>query len=132
MTADLHMSGVMPLIQVRDLAKSLDYYQEVLGFTTDFTWPDEGPPKWAMVTRADVHFMLTIDLGTSSGEFIAEKGNGVVFYIITNQIEALYADLEGKGALIVQDMMTFGGRQQFSVSDLNGYVITFSEPFLAF
>ena len=47
-----------------------------------------------------------------------EFGEQVVFYIITDQIESLYADLEEKGALIVQDMMTFGGRRQFSISDL--------------
>ncbi|MBN1401076.1 MAG: VOC family protein [Anaerolineae bacterium] len=124
------LSGVTPLIQVRDLPESLAYYETILGFAIDFCWPEEGPPRWAMISRGDVHFMLTIDLGTSSGEFIAEKGNGVVFYITTNQIEALYAELDAKGALIVQDMMTFGERRQFSISDLNGYVITFSEPFV--
>jgi catechol 2,3-dioxygenase-like lactoylglutathione lyase family enzyme len=100
------LSGVTPLIQVRDLPESLAYYESVLGFHIDFCWPDEASPRWAMVTRADVHFMLTIDLGTSSGEFIAEKGNGVVFYITTDAIEELYAELEAKEALIVQDMMT--------------------------
>jgi predicted enzyme related to lactoylglutathione lyase len=84
-----------------------------------------------MVSRSEVQFMLTVDLGTSSGRFIAEKGNGVVFYIITKEIEALYAELEAKEALLVQDLMEFGGRRQFSVADPNGYVLTFSEPFNA-
>jgi predicted enzyme related to lactoylglutathione lyase len=128
-TDAITLRGVAPLMQVGDMGESLDYYREVLGFHLDFAWPDEGSPKWAKISRSEVQFMLTVDLGTSSGRFIAEKGNGVVFYIITREIEALYAEIEAKDALLVQDLMEFGGRRQFSIADPNGYVLTFSEPF---
>lgn len=82
-----------------------------------------------MVSRPQVRFMFTIDLGTSTRPFIAERGNGVVFYVFTDDVEALYAECVERGALVVQDVVEFGGRKQFSVADLNGYVIAFSEPF---
>lgn len=122
--------GVVPLLQVSDLPETLNYYQEVLGFGVDFCWPDEDAPKWAMASRLGVSFMFTIDLGTSSGPFIAEKGNGVVFYIVTKEIEALYEELAAKGAIIAQEIIAYGDRRQFSIADPNGYVITFSEPFM--
>ena len=85
--------------------------------------------KWAQVSRGDVSFMLTIDLGTSSTAFIAEKGNGVVFYVLVQDVEALLEELTERGATIVQGLHDFGGRRQFSVADINGYVLAFSQGF---
>ena len=123
------MRGVVPLLQVGTMQESLTYYEKVLGFNVDFVWPSEGSIKWAGVSRDDVMFMLTIDLGTSNTRFIAEKGNGVVFYIIVEDVEGLYQEMRDHGALIAQDLHTFGERQQFSVADLNGYIIAFSQAF---
>ena len=127
--ADKRFGTVVPLLQVSSMSETLSYYQQVLGFSLDFTWPGDGAPKWAMVSRADVHFMFTIDLGTSSSPFIAEKGNGVVLYIIVQDVVPLYVELLDRGAIVVQDVVEFGGRKQFSVADPNGYIIAFSEPF---
>lgn len=127
--SDEPLREIVPLLQVGSMPDTLTYYHQVLGFSIDFLWPSEGPTKWAMVSRSGIHFMFTIDLGTSTRPFIAERGNGVVFYIITDDIEALHAECLERGALIVQDVVEFGGRKQFSVGDLNGYVIAFSEPF---
>lgn len=119
----------VPLLQVNSISETLAYYVDALGFAVDFCWPPEGPAKWAMASRAQVSFMFTIDLGTSSSRFIAEKGNGVVLYLMIDDVKALYSELAGRGAIIVQDVHEFGGRQQFSVADVNGYVIAFSEEF---
>ena len=123
------LSGVIPLLQVGSLQDTLTYYEQVLGFRLDYVWPSEGEPKWAGVSRDGVSFVLTIDLGTSSGQFIAEKGNGVVFYIVAEDIHGIRDEMEESGAIVVQEMVDYGGRHQFSVADLNGYVITFTEAF---
>jgi uncharacterized glyoxalase superfamily protein PhnB len=119
---------IVPLLQVADMGMTLAYYREVLGFELDFAWPSEDP-KWAQVSRSEISFQFTFDLGTSSGLFIAEKGNGVVFYIMVDNVDAVYAELAARGAIIVQEVHEFGGRKQFSVADLNGYVIAFSQEF---
>jgi len=123
------LKRTVPLLQVNSLSDTLEYYTDALGFSVDFCWPDEGPPKWAMASRGEVSFMFTIDLGTSSSGFIAEKGNGVVLYVMADEVEALYSELAGRGAIVVQELHDFGGRRQFSVADLNGYVIAFSQEF---
>ena len=123
------LAGIIPLLQVGSIPDTLAYFEESLGFATDFIWPADDTPKWAMVSRDDAHFMLTIDLGTSTGRFLAEKGNGVVFYVITESLDDLYRELIDRGAIMVQDVIEFGGRKQFSVADPNGYVIAFSQPF---
>lgn len=120
---------MVPLLQVGSIEDTLTYYAEVLGFSVDFVWPREGPAKWAAASHGDVSFMFTMDLGESTRPFLAEKGNGVVFYIVTEDVEALYDELCEQGAIIVQDLHQFGARKQFSAADLNGYILAFSEPF---
>jgi uncharacterized glyoxalase superfamily protein PhnB len=127
--AKQNLKRVMPLLQVSHMLDTLTYYQDVLGFALDYAWPSRDNPTWSRVSRESVSFMLTVDLGTSSGQFIAEKGNGVVLYVIAGDVEALYAELVAREALIVQDIHTFGDRKQFSVADPNGYVIAFSQEF---
>ncbi len=121
--------AVVPLLQVSNLPESLEYYGSVLGFEIVDVWPDAQDARWAHVQRDDTRFVLTIDLGTSDRPFIAEKGNGVVLYVVVDDIEAAYGDLQERGAIIVQDMVTFGGRRQFSIGELNGYVLAFTESF---
>ena len=125
----MKLTGVVPLLQVSNLRETIAYYEDCLGFSQDFVWEREDGPIWAGLSRGEVSFMLTRDLGTSDQTFIAEKGNGVAFYILVDEIETLYDELSAHNALIVQDMITFGGRRQFTVGDPNGYVITFSEPY---
>ncbi len=120
------LRAVVPMLQVNDMREALLYYQQVFGFSTGLVWPDEQQPKWAVVSRDGVQFLLTVDLGTSTGDFIAEKGNGIVLYIVAHAIEALYEELVNHGAIVVQELTSFGDRQQFSVADLNGYVLAFT------
>ena len=128
----LRYQRIVPLLQVNSMSDTLEYYQQVLGFALDFLWPSEVPAReaiWAAVSRDGAGFMFTMDLGTSSSPFIAEKGNGVVFYLIVADVAALYHELVERGALVVQDLHDFAGRLQFSVADPNGYMLAFSQPF---
>ena len=121
--------SIVPLLQVSNLAETLEYYEAVLGFRIVSLWPDARDPKWAHVVRGQTRFILTFDLGASDRPFIAEKGNGVVLYVVVDNIDAAYEELETRGAIVVQDMVDFGGRRQFSIGELNGYVLAFTEGF---
>ena len=128
-TAAAAWRQIVPLLQVGNLAETLAYYQEVLGFTVLSLWPDAREPKWAHVARGQAHLLLTFDLGTSDRPFIAEKGNGVVLYIVVDDVAVAYRELEERGAIIVQELAEFGGRWQFSIGELNGYILAFTAAF---
>jgi uncharacterized glyoxalase superfamily protein PhnB len=123
------MNKIVPLLQVSSISDTMGYYREVLGFALDFRWPEEGEPRWVGMSRGDITMMFTIDLGTSSAPFIAEKGNGVVLYVLVEEVEPLFAELVTNGAIVVQEVHDFGGRRQFSIADPNGYILAFSEAF---
>lgn len=118
---------VVPMLQVNDVNETIAYYQEALGFALETVWPDTSAPRYATVSRGDITFVFTTDLGTSEGSFIAEKGNGVVLCLLVDDIDAVYSELAARGAIIVQDLVEFAGRRQFSVGDINGYVLAISE-----
>jgi glyoxylase I family protein len=120
------MRGVVPMLQVGNMAESLDYFLQVLGFGLRETWPEGEAPRWARVSRDAVSFILTMDLGTSDRAFIAEKGNGVVFYLECDDLRPLYEEFSASGAIIVQEPVAYGGREQFTIADVNGYVLTFT------
>lgn len=123
------MNKIVPLLQVSSIDDTVGYYQDVLGFALDFRWPEEGEPRWVGMSRGDIAMMFTIDLGTSSAPFIAEKGNGVVLYVLVEEVESLFEELVARGAIVVQEVHDFGGRRQFSIADPNGYILAFSEAF---
>ncbi len=118
---------VVPMLQVNDLNETIAYYCEALGFVLDTVWPDASMPRYATVSRGAISFAFTIDLGTSEGNFIAEKGNGIVLYLLVEDVEAAYQDLSSRGAIIVQELVEFAGRRQFSVGDINGYMLAVTE-----
>ena len=128
-TAAAAWQQIVPLLQVGNLSETLAYYQEVLGFTVLSLWPDAREPKWAHVARGQAHLLLTFDLGASDRPFIAEKGNGVVLYIVVDDVAAAYHELEERGAIIVQELAEFSGRWQFSIGELNGYILAFTAAF---
>ena len=60
------LTRLVPLLQVSDIQETLRYYESALGFSVDYAWPNLEEPKWAQVSRDDVSFMFTLDLGTST------------------------------------------------------------------
>lgn len=50
---------VMPIINVSDLKASIAYYTTVLGFTHDWSDPEEGPATFASVSNGHVQVFLS-------------------------------------------------------------------------
>ena len=80
------LGGVTPILRVADLDASIAYYVERMGFR--LLWRT---PGFASVKRDGTALML------SEGD----QGNpGTWLWISTNDVDALYAELAGRGALL--------------------------------
>lgn len=116
---------------VKDVEQTLEFYTDLLGFTVLMTVPNKGELDWAMVKRNDVVLMfqskksLSSELPRLAGE---KPGGGSTFYIKVDRITELHEELHNKEIEIISDLeSTFYHTIEFSIIDLNGYVITFSE-----
>ena len=124
-----------PNLMVEDVAATVAFYRDVLGFSVLATVPPEGDSfGWAMMQRGNVEIMfqsrdsLTHDLPALGLKDIP-IGGSLTFYIeVAEDIDTLYAALKDKVSLVAEPHNTFYDTREFYFRDLNGYILAFSQP----
>jgi len=93
--------AICPHFVVPDVVASAEYYRDVLGFKVLTYFLD--PPVFAVVARDDVviHFGKS-DNGALPSPNIARRQSALDAYIWVNDLDALYAELQGRGAKILE------------------------------
>lgn len=127
----MKLNSLTPNLMVNDVEETVEYYTDILGFTLLMTVPETGKLDWAMVKRNDVVLMfqtkksLASDLPRMAGE---KPGGGTTFYIKVDRITEIHEELFDNEVEIISDLeSTFYNTIEFSIVDVNGYVLTFSE-----
>ena len=99
--ATAHLKMVSPEFAVPDVAASAEYYRDVLGFRILGYFLD--PPAYAMVGRDDVVIHLgKSDKGASPSPNVARREIGLDAYVWVSDVHALHAELQGRGARILE------------------------------
>ncbi|MGH2514106.1 MAG: VOC family protein [Ktedonobacterales bacterium] len=118
-----------PNLMVEDVDATVDFYRDVLGFTLAATAPDQRPFDWAMVNSggAELMFQSRASLG---GEvpILRDRdiGGALTFYVEVEDIEALFAHVKDRLAIVVDLHDTFYGAREFAAQDPNGYILGFA------
>ncbi|MBI2281569.1 MAG: VOC family protein [Bacteroidetes bacterium] len=125
------LNSLTPNLMVNDVEETIEYYTDILGFTLLKTVPEVGVIDWAMVKRNDVIFMFQSakSLKDELPKLKAQKpGGGLTFYIKVDRITELHEELVDNEVEIISDLeSTFYDTIEFSIVDINGYILTFSE-----
>ena len=125
------LKSLTPNLMVNDVEETIDYYTDVLGFTLLMTVPETGKLDWAMVKRNDVIMMFQSTKSLKEGvpRLQGEKpGGGLTFYIKVDRITEIHEELFNNCAEIISELeSTFYNTIEFSIVDVNGYILTFSE-----
>jgi len=124
----LHMKSIAPNIFVRDMNKTIEYYQH-LGFEVAMKVPEEGDVVWAMLSCGSVNFMFQSfeSLGEELPEISRQDGGSLLLYIQTKEIVLFHDRIKNKVNIIKGLEKTFYGATEFSIQDINGYILTFAE-----
>ena len=124
-----------PMLSVRDLAKSLDFYRAQLGFELVEQLGEPGHLFWAYVKKGQAELMLTQGSGPSADPEPASEGDapnaGIWLYVYPEsllELERLHADLAARGQSVSDLEDTEYGHRVFAVRDPDGYVLTFGLP----
>lgn len=118
------LNGISPQFLVDDLARSIAYYRDQLGFTLDFQYQD----FYASVSRDGCGIHLKCAPKTEADRVYRRNENHLDAYIGVTDATALHSELEARGARIDR-----GLQQQpwacldFYVNDPDGYILCFSE-----
>ena len=122
------MESISPNIFVKDIKATIDFYK-LLGFTVTATVPETGDLVWAMMTNGNVIFMFQTyeSLGTEFPAISRQDGGSLLLYIQIKEIRKFHDQLMGKVNIIKGLEKTFYGATEFSIRDINNYILTFAE-----
>jgi uncharacterized glyoxalase superfamily protein PhnB len=110
-----------PVFAVRDIAASLAYFRDALGFDVAFTWGE--PTYYAGVCSGSVTIHLQ-----SAGQAERPPGASSLYIFVANADDA-HRELVLRGARIVKAPETYPyGMRDFMVVDLDGNVLSFGSP----
>src|SRR5580658_3643802 len=112
------LSRIAPEIPVSNLKESLEYYERKLGFRVAMKMPSG---NYAIIERDDIAIHLFQD--------DAKSPSPVGIHIFTEDLEALHAELQQRGARVSQKILRKPwGNRDFRVNDDSGNEIKFTEP----
>jgi uncharacterized glyoxalase superfamily protein PhnB len=119
---------VAPVLLVRDIVASVEFWRERVGFETDAIHGE--PPSFAMPTRDGVTIMLAqAPAGTEPpvpNWRVLDKCNQV--YVWVDDANALYDELRGRGAPIDFSIYdTPWGTREFGIQDPEEHDIAFGQ-----
>jgi catechol 2,3-dioxygenase-like lactoylglutathione lyase family enzyme len=99
-----------PILPVSDLARSLDYYVRVLGFTLD--WQDDTGS--ASVTRDACSLMLCQGDQGHAGTWV---------WVGVADVDALHETLTARGAIVRHPPSDYPWAREMQIADLDGNVL---------
>jgi uncharacterized glyoxalase superfamily protein PhnB len=122
------MDSLSPNIFVKDINKTIDFYKQI-GFSIITTVPEEGEYIWVMMTCGKVNFMFQTfeSLGSDLPAITRQDGGSLLLYIQTKGIRRLYEQIKDKVNIVKGLEKAFYGATEFSIQDINGYILTFAE-----
>ncbi|AHY52503.1 bleomycin resistance protein [Bradyrhizobium japonicum] len=112
------MAGSATVFVVSDIAASLAYYRDVLGFEVTFEYGQ--PPSYACLCRDEVGLHLLAAAATKR-----MPGHGGIC-IFVSDVDQVYAELSGRGArLLNRPEDRDYSMRDFDVVDADGNQLTF-------
>lgn len=131
-----------PDLMVIDVAKTVEFYTEKLGFKLDMLVPENEKTietklvdgkkyVYAMVSRDQV-FVMLMRKDVYEEDIPALKsatiGASVTFYCEVDNVGELYDSFKEEGVEIVKDISTtWYGMKEFYIKECNGYILGFAE-----
>ncbi|MFT3783530.1 MAG: VOC family protein [Nibricoccus sp.] len=122
------LTSSAPVLLVRDVVASANYYRDKLGFAYTRFWGE--PPDFVILSRDGLHLML--DRAPDNFEIVPhwkiDAGIWNVYFWV-DEIETLFAEFTHRGAKIDYGLTNKPyDVREFGVQDLDGYDIGFGQP----
>jgi uncharacterized glyoxalase superfamily protein PhnB len=131
MSQSLKIEALTPLLNVRDVEVSMNFYTHTLGFEVVGEWTLEERVRWVRLKNGDVQLMLNSSQSSSDDEMARSRRSGSasfsdsVLYFTVSDVNALYAELKSRGFSVTDPFVTEYGMREFHARDLDGYELAF-------
>jgi uncharacterized glyoxalase superfamily protein PhnB len=126
-TPSIAFVSATPNLLVSDMAASLAFYRDVLGFQIETTVPDAAPFVFVWLKRGGVAIFLN-DAKPVVAQFPSLRAGGTsTLFVIVDDVDALHAQLSGKAQIVMPLTDQFYGMRECAILDPDGYLITFAQ-----
>lgn len=119
----MKLASMVPMVCVSDVARSVEFYRQALGFQVLNTYEHEGQLNWVFLRSGRVELMLV----AAEAPFGSRQVRDVILYFYPGQIEALHAELSQQGFPVSELSDTFYGMKEFRLEDPDGYELCFGQ-----
>jgi uncharacterized glyoxalase superfamily protein PhnB len=119
-----------PNLIVRDVAKSVAFYRDELGFALAMSVPEQAPYVFAGMQRDNVEIFLNDRQAVIEElpEFANQPdGGSLTLYIEVDEVDALFERLRTRARIVHPLKDQFYGMREFAVSDPDGWVLTLAQ-----
>lgn len=114
---------VVPLLWVKNIEKSIRFYEEI-GFEISETWKPKEKIEWCRIEFHDAALMLQQTSNSETQQQISED-NGIQLYFITDDVEVVYHQIRTRGIEVSPPKIEFYGMKQVFVTDPDGRTLCF-------
>ena len=131
----MKFADVTPNLVVADVARSLAFYRDVLGFSLVTSVPEASPYVFAWVQRDNVNVFLNSAESVKEHATIASRpigGTNTLFIVleaatVTEGVDAMFAAVGGRAKVFMALKDQFYGMREFGIEDPDGYAIFFAQ-----
>ena len=121
----LRLRRVSPTLSVRDVQQSLAFYRDVLGFVPKDVWQEGGGLRGVELIAGSVTVILLQDDGN-----VGDRAKGVglrLWFRMAQDVEALADRVRARGGVVEVGTERQGGAQFLTVTDPDGFTLTFAQ-----
>ena len=118
------LSYVAPVFRVTDLARSIIFYREQLGFQLDFSYEN----FYASVHRDGCYIHLSCSTPMARDQAAFERAEQLDACAVVSVVEALAREFAAAGATFSVPLRTMPYGREFYVRDPDGYILGFVQP----
>jgi uncharacterized glyoxalase superfamily protein PhnB len=117
-------SRIVPMLHVPDVKAAVAWYQ-TLGFVLRSTHEAPGcPMDWASLIYGTSEVMLS-----AGGKAAPVPRRDVDLYVHTDDLDECFQSIAPKAEIVEGLHQTEYGMREFIIKDLNGFWLTFGQPF---
>ena len=124
------LKSLTPNLIVSDVARSIGFYRDLLGFSLGPTVPEQAPYVFAIVQSGPVQIFLNAP-EPAVAEYPAfagrPLGGTLTLFIEVERISEVYEDLRTRVEVVMPLEKKWYGVTEFAFADPDGYLITYAE-----
>ena len=119
-----HIHSLQPVLAVPDIAQTVAFYRDVLGFAVDFMYGN--PPIHAAVFQGEWSCEGARIQFTQAERNQTQLPDGWLYFFVLEDIDSLFARYVAGGAKVIATPQSQPwGMREFTITDCNGYLLRF-------